>query len=68
MSKTAILAWVKIILGGLVGFGLISVADSEMLQGALDEFLGACVVLVGAIDLILRNLTNSALGKWWGGK
>jgi len=68
MSKTMISNWLKIILGGLVGAGFMPAETMATVMANADTIMASGLIIWGAIDGWIRNVTSGPLASWWGKK
>ena len=69
MSKTALLAWLKIAAGVVLGYTGFDGFGAAFELSLTDTFTwGLILVGMGGLDLGVRNVTSKALASWWGAK
>ena len=68
MSRTMVIQWVKGLIGILVGAGLVSVADQQIVLENLDKVIGGILLISAVVEGWVRKLTSSPLASWWGKK
>lgn len=61
--KTLVFAVLKIIFGALIAGGVMTPDQQDLILTNIDDIVGGGLAIIGVVDIILRKLTDSPMGK-----